>query len=265
MNLKTIKRLMILGLIAVLITVIPMKVQAQTIIKIGEAELVIQSPIKVKKTDTLTKTFIPEKTPVQGQRYKFRPRFYSNVYIGGSMTIPMDRNNYLPVHYGEVYNIEAGVKNVYKLSRFYGIGATIGYSHYNYRLTDSPFTGVIDITATEIKKEYFRTDNMNVGLFNRFYITGTKWSWNSLGIDAGAYVDFAFSRRYKVLGYVGDTAIKEKFKNELIFNPFQAGLFGAIVIGDWSIFGKYRLTNQFSPDGNLKETPRLNIGVLWSL
>ena len=256
MNLNVIKSFVALCFITLAI-IVSTETQAQTIIKIGEAELVIQSPITVKR-DSLT----IEQTPMQqGQRTKFRARFSSNIYVGGSMAIPMERNDYLSVHYGEVYNIEAGVKNIYRVSPLYGIGTMVGYSFYNYRLMDKPFDGIFNVTATDIKKEYFRTNNISVGLFNRFYLTRRPF----VRIDAGAYGDFVVNGKYKVRGSVGGSNIKEKFRDGSVFNPLQAGLYGAVVVGDWSIFGKYRLTNQFNPGKSVKETPRLNIGVLWSL
>ena len=269
MNFKTTKILMILGLVAGIIAVTPLKAQAQTIIKIGEAELVIQSPLSVKKSeDTLRVDDIwqEERASRSGAVHKrFRPRFSNTMYVGVSLATPIDRDMDLPIHYGASYNFEVGIRNIYRISGFYGIGTMVSYSYYNYKLKGRSFEDIFAITQTNIKGEYFRTDNISLGFYNRFYITGTKRP--RIRLDVGAYGDLAYSRRYKVKGKDEDGRFKEKFRDGSIFNPFQAGLYGALVFGDWSVFGKYRFTNQFNPNPDLSlfETPRLNIGMRWDL
>ena len=268
MKLKMTKLLMLSGLIAAIIAITPSKAQAQTIIRIGEAEFVIQPPVIVKKTDAFKVDDIwqEEQTSESGVvRKKFRSRFSSTTFLGVGLATPIDRDLDLPIHYGASYNFEVGVRSIYRLSGFYGIGTIVSYSFYNYKLKDSPFKDIFTVTRTNMKGEYFRTDNISLGFYNRFYITGTNRP--RIRIDAGAYGDLAYSRRYKVKGNDAGGRFKEKFRDGSVFNPFQAGLYGALVFGDWSVFGKYRLTNQFNPDPalSLNETPRLHIGMRWDL
>jgi len=264
MNSKTIKRLMIPCLIAVMIMVTPTKVQAQTIIKIGEAEIVVQSPVSIKRGDSLRVEDAWQDQTSKSERKKFRPRSSNTAYIGIGLAVPIERDLNLPIHYGASYNFEFGMRSIYRMSRFYGIGTTVSYSFYNYKLKNRPFEDVFT-TQPNVKREYFRTDNISFGIYNRFYITGT--SRPRLRIDAGAYGDLGYSRRYKAKGRDEDGRFKGKYRDGSIFNPFQAGLYGALVFGGWSIYGKYRLSNQFNPDPTLSlyETPRLHIGMRWDL
>jgi len=261
MNLNTTKFLILLGLTAIIIFVNSSKTEAQTTIKIGEAELVIQSPIAVKKGDDITQSNMTYKNVHVNKkgRTKFWPRSSSFVYAGVGLATPIERDEELPLYYGESYNIEAGFKNIHRLSRFYAIGTMFNYSFYNYKLKEMPFEGIFEVPSDNIKSEYFRTDNVGVGLFNRFYLTGIGRP--RIGIDAGAYGDFAFSRRYKIKG----DERKEKFHDNSVFNSLQAGLYGAFVLGDIAFYVKYRLTNQFNPDLLIKETPKLSIGLHWEM
>jgi len=262
MNSNAIK---ILALLCSIMVLSAISVKAQTIIKIGEAELVIQAPISVKKGDSLEVNDVKELAYTHDKaRKKFKPRFSSNLYVGVGLAVPLERDLELPVHYGESYNLEIGVRSIYRLSRFYGIGTMVSYSFYNYKLADRPFEDIFSVSSANIRSEYFRTDNVSLGFYNRFYITGTKRP--RVRIDAGAYGDFAVSRRYKVKSRSdSEGRSKEKYRDGSAFNPLQGGLYGALALGDWSVFAKYRLTNQFNPDKNLNETPRLNIGLRWDL
>ena len=247
--------------LAALAAVMSIESQAQTIVRIGEAELVIQTPLSIKKTDTLETS---ESFYQSANRPKYRPRSYSNLYLGFGMAVPLDRSRYLPVHYGESYNFEVGVKKFYRPARSYAIGTMVSYSFYNYRLKNSPLKDIFGVDAAGREREYFRTDNVEFGVINRLYIQSR--GSRRITLDLGAYGDLGFSRRYKIKT-VSDAEgkSKDKFRDGSIFNPIQAGLYGALTLGRSSVYAKYRFTNHFNPEVIPNEVPRLSIGVHYEL
>jgi len=234
---------------------------AQRVIKIGQAQISVQSPITVIKQDTLDNSscnFINFSNKVNSKR-KY-PKFYKDFFFGLGFAIPVDREDYMDIHYGRINTIEMGYKYFYRASRGYAIGTTFQYTYYNYKLKDAALQNlIVQNVPGDVKKEYFRTDNIGTGLINRFYLFPIKR--NPFILDLGGYLDFAFSKRYNVKTVENGKTHKYKYRDGSKFNPLQAGLYGAITKGDYSLYVRYRLTNMFNPMEVELEVPKLSIGV----
>ncbi|NCB19918.1 MAG: hypothetical protein EOM61_09910, partial [Bacteroidia bacterium] len=70
----------------------PAVAQSQRVVKIGEAEISIQSPISVKKADQSDNNEIKSKYP----------RRYSETYFGMGSVIPVERDSRIDMHYGRI-------------------------------------------------------------------------------------------------------------------------------------------------------------------
>lgn len=234
---------------------------AQRVIKIGQAEISVQPPITVKKQDSLHYSWSEPYDKADKKLAKPRyPRKYSDFFFGLGTIIPTDRESYIDMQYGRINTIEMGYKYFYKFSRRYALGTTFQYTYYNYKLNNAAQNNLIvqDVQG-EVKKEYFRTDNIGTGLINRFYLFPLKR--NPFMLDLGAYVDFSFSKRYNVKTLERGKTRKYKYRDASKFNPLQAGLYGAITKGDYSLYLRYRLTNLFNPLELEPELPELSIGI----
>lgn len=233
---------------------------SQTVVKIGEAEIAIQSPISIRKRDTLNHNctyVINDHGKRQGKSF---PGYYEEFFIGMGMAMPIDKNKNLPVYYGNSYSLEVGLRHIYRASGFYAIGTTFQYTFYNYKLKGAAQNKTfVDNVPGEVRREYFRTDNLGVGLFNRFYLSSIKD--HSLMLDLGGYADYSYSKRYKVKTIEDGSNEKHKYRDGSMFNPVQAGLYGAISKNSCSFFVRYRLTNLFNPDKVPSELPRFSIGL----
>lgn len=232
---------------------------AQRTIKIGQAQISVQSPITVKKQDTLVSLNTVNTVGTANNRQSY-PRKYSEFFFGLGTIIPLDRENYIDMHYGRINTIELGYKYFYKLSSRYAVGTTFQYTYYNYKLKDAAQNNIIvQNVPGEVKKEYFRSDNIGTGLINRFYLFPIKR--NPFILDLGGYIDFAFSKRYNVKTVENGKTHKYKYRDGSKFNPLQAGLYGAVTKGDYSLYVRYRLTNLFNPLELEPELPKLSIGI----
>lgn len=231
------------------------KTYAQRVVKIGQAEISVQSPILVTKRDTLS---LNEANTIDKKR--IYPRKYSNFFFGLGTIIPFDRENSMDMQYGRVNSIELGYKYFYKLSKRYALGTTFQYTFYNYKLKDAAQNNLFfqDVPGN-VKKEYFRTDNIGTGLINRFYLFPLQRK--PFMLDLGGYLDFSYSKRYNVKSIESGKTRKHKYRDASKFNPIQAGLYGAITKGGYSLYVRYRLTNLFNPLELEPELPELSIGV----
>ncbi len=229
------------------------KIYAQKIVKIGEAEIAIQAPLTIKKADASEEV-------TSGLVKSKYPRMYEHMFIGIAMAVPTGNQEYLPMHYGNSYNLEVGFKYFYRPSAGYAIGTICQYTFYTYKLKDAAANGTFftDIPG-EVKKEYFRTDNLGTGIINRFYLFPLKHK--PFMIDLGGYVDFSYSKRYNVKTVEAGKNIKHKYRDGSKFNPIQTGLYGAISKGSYSLYARYRITNLFNPAEVPMELPRLSIGI----
>ncbi|NCB18491.1 MAG: hypothetical protein EOM61_02590 [Bacteroidia bacterium] len=84
-------------------------------------------------------------------------------------------------------------------------------------------------------------------------------------LDIGGYVDFAFSKRYNVKTIENGDKEKYKYRDGSMFNPIQAGIYGAVTVDEYSVFVRYRATNLFNPDKIAMELPEWTIGLRFIL
>lgn len=225
---------------------------AQSVLKLGKTTIQIQSPIKVEnKADSILEFSCKTTNPK-----KFRPRTNTEFYVGMGFATRTE-NNTLPIYYGDSYNLDIGLKYIYRPARWYALGSLFQFGFNNYKTDGLAKDGTLTGTPIEknIYKEYYRTNNLGIGIFNRFYLVSNRHS--SLFIDIGAYGDWAYSKRVRLKTSEG----KDKLRDGRRFNPLQGGLYGAVGYGCVLIFAKYRLSNYFNPSKIPQEFDRLNIGL----
>ena len=110
-----------------------------------------------------------------------------------------------------------------------------------------------------IYREIFKTDNIGLGIHNRFFLSR---SYSSVFIDIGAYGDWAFSRQYKIRYYSGESKEADHYRDGGKFLPLQGGVYGAVGMGAFSLYCKYRFTHLFDHSELPMEPPRLQIGLM---
>ena len=110
-----------------------------------------------------------------------------------------------------------------------------------------------------IYREIFKTDNIGIGIYNRFFFSRSS---SSVFIDIGAYGDWAFSRQYKIRYYSGESKEADHYRDGGKFLPLQGGVYGALGMGAFSIYCKYRFTHLFDHSVLPMEPPRLQLGLM---
>jgi len=192
-------------------------------------------------------------------------------FAGIGFILPDNGNDYYTALGGNSINIDVGNARTYHLSRHFALGTSLQYSYYNYRLKlDEPLylQEVFKnrpIEKDDIAKQVFRSHNVAIGAFTRFYLVPSIYSNMGLYIDLGAQGDFAFSR-YCMIKTHEDK--KYKYRDAEAFNPFSASAIARIGWGGFPIrkstgafFIRYRFTDAFNSKVLPMELPPITIGI----
>lgn len=245
---------------AALCTVATLK--AQTSVKIGDMEFKLQSPISVNSNDSLKKNTFQYYTMKNNKK---RYRNIEEFYVGVGFAVNTKEEAYLPVYYGNSYNLEFGWRYLYRPAKAFAIGTHFQYTSHTYRLKNAAANNtIVSNVPSEVFRENFRTDNIGTGLNTRFYLFPLN-SRRPVHIDFGAYLDYAFSKRYKVKTMINGEKEKFKYRDGSKFSPFAAGLQGSITVKGVSIYTRYRLTDMFDNTQIPLEVPRWTLGVQFEL
>lgn len=241
---------------------------AQRVLRIGEKEIKLQSPVTLQDRDrsdilivrdTVYEQVVVEKAVAKKQKYRRYPRYVEEFYFSLGWAIKTTEQPYLPIYYGNSYDFNIGFKELYRPVGIWAIGTFVQYSSYSYKLRNAAVQDLFHMNVPGlVDKEYYRTDNIGVGIITRIYYSRNNY------IEAGVYGDYAFSKRYVVKTYVGGDKEKIKYRDGAKFNALNAGFIGSVNFGLFSVYGKYRLTNLFSQDLDVLEPARWSLGVLMS-
>lgn len=234
---------------------------AQTDVEIGKTVIRIQSPIEINsKTEN-------RQNDAAKKKNRPWPITYSDLYFGFSFPIPgcnYEPTPQLPVHYGNSFEIQLGYRQWFRPARHYAIGLSVQYTHYDFRTTGLLLPGTIAPGPFngQITREIFKSDNLGFGIYNRIFVFA---GWPGLHIDLGAWGDWAFSNQYKTKYMVADSKEVDHYRDGTKFFPLQGGVYGAIGVGAFSVYCKYRFTNMFNHSYIAMEPPRMSIGLVVSL
>ena len=250
----------ILLLSAILLYTIASAQTEPTKIRIGETILTLQSPLKVQSADqdssaSVIGIFVPKSPP-----RKNYPRYGEELYIGFGFAVPVHSKEVLPIHSSlNSFNLEVGYRYLYSPSRTYTIGTFIQYSCYSYRMKDASEMFMGTLAPGDISKEFFRTDNIGSGLVQRIRL------FRRTQLEAIVYGDWAYSKRFVVKSTIDNHKEKTKYRDDLKFNPFGAGVQVGVTWRKTTLYGRYRFTNFFNHEYIPKEVTPLSIGVSFGL
>ncbi len=240
---------------------------AQSRIKIGNLEFSVQKNTNGNDTVMQIDANDDARAVITRSRseepIKRKKRYHSSSwYFGLEFAIPQTGSDYLTIQSGNSYQFSTGYRHCLHFTRWYGIGLTAQYAFYNYRLKDASESLIgADV---DTNKEVFRSNNLGVGVFNRFNILPGKHrrpDSDGLYIDIGVQGEWAYGRFYKMEAEVGDYTVKTKYRNGYAYNPFTASAFAGIGIGWFEVFAHYRFTDIFNSDVISNNLPPITVGV----
>ncbi|MDR2039372.1 MAG: hypothetical protein LBQ60_15730 [Bacteroidales bacterium] len=238
---------------------------SQNKLKIRDVEITLGKSEGVNDTNILIEVGEKESPGIlKNDKEDFNRRGYHthNGYVGLEFMIPWDEDKNLKIHYGKSNHFNIGYRYGFHPVRWYGIGYIAQYSFYNYRLKDASesLTG----TANRTSKEVFRSNNLGLGVYNRFYLYAEKYyrpNSDGLYLDIGIRGDWAYGRFYKTKGNADDFSINTKYRNGYAFYPFSASVIAGIGVGWFEVMAQYRITEIFNSKVIDAKLPPVTIGI----
>lgn len=211
---------------------------------------------------------------VYGSPVKFGPNktHYLHSFVGLGFAASPAEGKGADILYGSSHSLEFGYRYKIKFAEFLAMGLDLSYIYQAYHIKQTDEKTIPNPVIHD--KEKFKLNNINSAVF--FRINYDKRG-NIIGkfIDLGAYGLFTyhvnrlygdFSVNNAVSG--GDYVVVSE-KNLNYFENLNYGAFARFGFEKFVVFGKYRLSNMFTPDFksyvSTAELPRLEIGIEMSL
>ncbi len=216
-------------------------------------------------------TSVPTKIlPKKHKKVEFGPNktHYVHAYFNFLFATPPKEGTDADIFYGKSHSISYGVRYRFKITGFFAVGAGLNYTYYAWHFKQDDTKKIP--TSTIYDKEKIKINALGGDVFLRFNFGKRK---NSVGnfVDIGVYGDWDFydSRQFSDFvnftspdGFSTNTGINSKlnYLTKLNYGPELRLGYGKIVL-----FGKYRLSNLFTPEYKTAvsstELPRLMIGI----
>ena len=256
------------------ITCMSVSVIAQSGVRIGNYEF----HVKKAEKDSAIQVFAEEdpciSCPSENEtrskpktKIKSYPYHKSDFFGGIGFVLPDNSNNYYTVLGNKSISVDAGWMHRYQLARRFALGATLNYTYYNYKfrdvISDPSFRDEVlnskDFTMEDVRKQVYRSHNIAVSAFTRFYLIPPKNRGNDgLYIDLGAQADVAVDMYCFIDTY---SEGKKKFYNDYAFNPFIASAYVRAGSGSGAIFARHRLTDVYNSKVLPIDLPPITFGV----
>jgi len=258
------------------ITCISVNVIAQSGVRIGSYEIFIQkadndSTIHFFVEDDPCPSCPPDDLPRPKPKPTFKSFKRSDSYFGVGFIIPDNADGYYTILGGNSLNLDFGNSRRYHVTRRFALGRSFQYSYYNYKLRINEPVYLEEVfknrtfDKNDIAKQVYRSHNLALGAFARFYLIAPKKRDDGLYLDLGAQGDFAFSKYCKIKTPSGG---KYKYRDGEAFNPFSASAVARIGWkGLWSysnkqaLFVRYRFTDAFNSKVLPMDLPPFTVGI----
>ena len=201
------------------------------------------------------------------KKTKHVPYKQTDFFCGIGFTLPDNSSNYYSVLGNKSIAVDAGLMHRYQISRRFALGGTLNYSFYNYKLRDASSEPIFryemldnrDFDIDDIRKQVYRSHNIAVSAFIRFYPVPLKNPYSSgLYFDFGAQGDVTVDTHYLI---ETRSAGREKFYNDYAFNPFIASAIARIGSGSVAFYARYRFTDIYNSKVLPMELPPLTFGI----
>lgn len=253
--------------IVIILGVWSTNIAAQKRLVIGDKEIILQSPMRVvDKGEIIERDTVYVFTEVEAKEKKrksYHRRSFKDIYFG--MGGAIDRasftknEEFFPMYAGRSLDLQTGIKYYFRPARAYAIGIQLQYSFFSYSLETESAKLLMDGEIPGAPySHYFRSDNLGIGLLNRFYL------YRKIYLEIGVYGDISVSKRYMVKTMINGKKEKAKYWDEDKYNPLQAGVQLSLGFGCLSIYAKYRVTDMFNTAVLPNDPLRLNIGAMIS-
>jgi hypothetical protein len=196
-------------------------------------------------------------------------RHYAHAYFNTGFMLSSSDGSGGDIIYGKSHSITTGIRYKLKFTEVFAIGADLNYTYHVWHLKQTDNKQIPNNVLYD--KEKLLNNNLGADAFMRFNI-GKRT--NSVGnfIDLGAYGEWNYSNARKYYIYVdmqGDPRAFDYYitsqRNLAFLEKINYGLTARVGYGRYVLFGKYRITDMFTPEFKVAisstEFPKLIVGL----
>ncbi len=180
-------------------------------------------------------------------------------FVGFHFVIPIPGDDLAPVLPGVSNGWRIGWMSRYRFTGMLSGGYMLDFNTLSYRYEQTDLKTFPDT--------FFHDDqsmgiaSFGTGLFMRLNFDPKRGNVLGRYIDAGGYVDWNFSRYVRTRDHNDlDEVVKVRTSRLTFAERYQYGVYGAIGIGKFNIYARYRLSDLIKPPYSSAETPRLHVG-----
>jgi len=185
--------------------------------------------------------------------------FY-NSFFGLQFMVPTEVNDKAPVRLLSSSGFRFGWMQKYRISNFFSVGYLVDFNTYDYSYDQTTVKNFPDTIIH--KQQSIGISSLDGGLYFRFNFDTRRGNFIGHYLDAGAYAGYHVSRS---LSTTDETDFDQISRNRIsrlhYIERYQYGLYGAIGLNKFTIYGRYRLSDLIEWPYQSAELPRLTVGI----
>ncbi|OFY55752.1 MAG: hypothetical protein A2W93_01545 [Bacteroidetes bacterium GWF2_43_63] len=210
-----------------------------------------QYPV-VDETVTPYDTLRPDNGP-NGKRF-------FNSFVGWHFAIPTETNDAATVQPFSSSGVRVGWMWKHRVSNFFSVGYLLDFDTYNYSYAQNDTKTFPD--SLKHKSQSISVMTLGTGLYFRFNFDTKRGNYIGHYLDAGGYADWNFNRTLATKDEIDFNQIERNRISRLHYvEKYQYGLYAAIGINKFTIFGRYRMSDIIKQPFHSAELPRLTVGI----
>ncbi len=184
---------------------------------------------------------------------------FVNSFIGMHFVLPTETNDAAPVKPLST-GFRFGIMNKFRFNDFFSIGYLLDFNSYNFNYSQSAKKTFPDTLIH--KTQNIGLASIGTGLYFRFNFDVRRGDYLGHYLDLGAYADWLPFRNLYYNDKIDFGQIQHSRISRLNFvEKYQYGLFAAVGLNRFTIFGRYRISDVIKSPYHSAELPRLTIGV----
>ncbi len=187
-------------------------------------------------------------------------KHFFNSFVGWHFAIPYDATDAAPVKPFSSSGLRVGWMWKHRISNFLSFGYLLDFNTYGFSYSQSEEKTFPDSLVHE--SQSIGLTAIGTGLYLRFNFDTKRGNFIGHYLDAGAYADWIPGRTLATKDKIDFDQIQRSRISRLHYvEKYQYGLYAAIGLNKFTIFGRYRISDVIKAPYQSAELPRLSVGI----
>lgn len=187
-------------------------------------------------------------------------KHFFNSFLGWHFAIPYESNDAAPVKPFSSSGLRVGWMWKHRISNFLAVGYLLDFNTYSFVYSQTDAKTFPDSLIH--KSQSIGLTTIGTGLYLRFNFDTRRGNYIGHYLDAGAYLDWIPGRSLAYRDEIDFDQVQRSRISRLHYvEKYQYGLYAAIGLNKFTIFGRYRLSDVIKAPYHSAELPRLSVGI----